>query len=690
MTNISRRSPEREEVYQRWLARVRDGENYMAVARELGVPSSTVYTWWRKAAERGLVDPHSPAAPLPQMTKRERERRRELLVRLVALRGEKIPDAARRLGISPSTAEKWLREMGLGPGKLAEELPGDPVPYAKLSEEARRGLEDFAFFRRRFLGREHHPPWASICANKLLELYYSPAEEYVVVNAPPGVGKSTLITHDFVVWLVTRERALGHEPRVLVGHRAWAKSTWYVKRLRHTFQHNRELVLAYGRFRPNEQQAPWSTEELLVEPLDWEALKEKEPTISAGSYDASLLSGRFRVVIWDDLIDKTNSATAEAREKLVAWNDNEAESRLEPGGLYVISNARYGPEDLSATVCQQVDPDDIDPETGQPRPLYKRIRFPAHDETRCNGKEHTGPWPDGCLLDPARISWARLRRFRAKDEGRYLLVWQQEDTDPTGFLAQRAWFEGGTDDRGAVVPGCFDHDRRFGQLAWPLDRQPPIASVVTVDPSSSHFWAIVHFLCYPDRIHVVHRAARRTMRAPDLLYIDELDPGGFTGLLEEWWQAAYAEGVPFTYLIVEHNASQRWLAQYPFFQRWASTRGVTLVPHTTTKNAVDPDRGVEMLRPVYQYAKVRIPYEGFEERQVADTWRKEACAWPEGQTKDLVMAHWFLVHRLDMIVQAETIRDLPERSEGLPGWAERGLPGWARPKTVDRAVRLLA
>ncbi len=344
----------------------------------------------------------------------------------------------------------------------------------------------------------------------------------------------------------------------------------------------------------------------------------------------------------------------------------------------MISNARYGPEDLSWSVCQQVDPEDIDEQTGEPRPLYKRIRFPAHDDRRCNGVEHTGPWPDGCLLDPARVSWARLRRFRAKDEGRFLLVWQQEDTDPTGFLAQRAWFEGGTDERGAIVQGCFDHDRSFGQLAWPLQRTQPLASVVSVDPSSSHYWAIIHFLIYADRVHVVHRAARRPLRAPELLYIDEFDPSGYTGLLEEWWQASHGEGVPFTYLIVEHNASQRWLAQYPFFQRWSTQRNVTLIPHVTTKNAVDPDRGVEMLRPVYQFGKVRIPYQGFEERQIGDVWRREACSWPEGQTKDLVMAHWFLVHRLDMIVQAETIREAEGLRAEVPDWALRGTPDWAR------------
>jgi hypothetical protein len=684
-----RRDPAREELYRRYLERVRDGEPYLRVAREVGIAPQTAWKWIRQAQAAGDLPAELAGGPERRVGGAERERRKDLLVRLVFVKGIPVSEAAKRVGISPRTAEDWMAEMGMRRSDLAKMVPGDPIPYEKLDSTGRRGLADFAFFRRRILGREHHPPWASVVAHKLIELYRSPQEEYVVVNAPPGVGKSTLITHDFVAWVVLGERAAGREPRVLVGHRAWSKSTWYVKRLRHTFTHNRELILTYGRCKPLDPTAPWSVEELLVEPLDWEALTEKEPTISAGSYDASLLSGRFTLVIWDDLIDKTNSATAEARRKLVEWNDNEAESRLEPGGLYVISNARYGPEDLSYTVTQQVDPTELDPESGAPRPLYKRIRFPAHDDRRCNGREHTGPWPDGCLLDPERISWARLRRFAAKDEGRYLLTWQQEDTDPAGFLAQRAWFEGGTDERGAVVPGCFDPERRFGELAWPLTDQPPLASVVTIDPSSSQFWAILHFLVYPDRIHVRHRGVRRPMQAPDVLYPDETQVGGYTGLLEDWHRVSAAEGVAFGYLIVEQNASQRWLMQYPFFQRWAASRGVVLIPHTTTRNAVDPDRGVEMLRPVYQFGKVRIPYLGYEERLLADAWRREACSWPEGQTKDLVMAHWFLVHRLDQIVAAEQVTTSDGPPAGVPSWARAPAPSWAGPRSGVEPGRML-
>lgn len=692
-------SPEREALFAQFVARINnDGANYLEAGRTLGLPDATVYSWWRRAIRRGLVDEEGPGAPLKRLTRAEREKRTELLIRLVTLQGVKVEEAARRLHIAPSTAFRMLDERGLGQGKLRELMPGDPIAWDELTKQARSYLEDFGLFRECVLGRTHNPPWALIIARQLLELYFSPDEEYVVVNACPGVGKSTLITHDFIVWWAAYVRAKGGEPTALLGHRNWQKATWYVKRVRMTWNDNATLARLYGRFRSDDKFFEWSAEELRIPLLHGVTRLEKEPTITAGSYDASLLSGRYGVVVWDDLIDKTNSATADQREKLSEWNDNEAESRLEPAGLYVVSNARFGPEDLSFTVTQQVDSEDIDEETGRARPLYKRIRMAAHDDTKCNGTEHTGPWPDGCLLDPVRVSWKRLRRQLAKNEGRYLLVWQQEDTDPAGNLAERVWFEGGRDSRGAIAPGCFDIDRTFGQLRYPLSIKAPTVSAVTVDPSSSKWWAGAHYLGYEDREHVVHRAFRRPLQAPDLLYIDEDNPGGYVGLLEEWWQAAMSEGVPFHYLIMEINAAQKWAMQYPFFMRWAASREVALIPHTTTINKTDTDRGVEMLRPIYQFGRVKIPYGGYEEKLIADQWRREACAWPEGQTTDEVMQHWFYVHRMDVLLATEIFEASEPSTAGIPEWAlERSVPGWAgaaeRPdqgRFLDRGPTLVA
>lgn len=674
--------------YERFIERILDGEFFLDVAADplIHVASGTAYSWFDKAVRSGRIDPeHSEiVGPKKRMTPPERESRKQFLRKLL-LDGKDTKTAAAVVGIALGTAEKWRAELGLATSHLHDEraaLANDPIPYAKLSKDARRGLEDFHFFREKGLGRES-PPWATELANLLLVDYRSPEDEYVVVNAPPGIGKSTLITHDFIAWVVALERALGVETSILLGHRAWQKATWYVKRLRMTLSYNETLIGWYGRFRPLDRMAAWSSEEMLVEPLEWKDRTEKEPTITAASYDGSLLSGRFRLVVWDDLIDKVNSANAEMREKVVEWNDREAESRLNQGGLYILSNARYGPEDLSYTVTQQLDEEDIDEETGEARPLYKRYVYKAHYADRCDGQNHTGPYPEGCLLDPTKVSWKRCRRQLSKSERLFELVYQQEDVDKIGGLAQKVWFTGGIDERGAISPGCFDYERSFGQLLYPLDTtsteigRRPLVSAVSIDPSSSKYWAIGHWLGYEDHVHVLHRGIRRRLQAPDILYIDEQHPGEYVGILEEWWQASLAQGVAFTYLIPEVNAAQKWMLQYPFFTRWAQSRGVAIIPHTTTINKTDRDRGVEMNRDIYQFGKVHLPHRGYQEELFSEQFRREACAWPDGQYSDLPMMHWFYTHRMDMLIAAEMFDSGSMQDDRTPAWAQVTAPAWA-------------
>jgi hypothetical protein len=661
------------------LARVSDGEEYTEVARDLEVAYSTAYNWVNRA---GLFDEdnrHTTAGRGPEATAKWR--------RFLTLLADGWPKshAALEVQISETTATRWAREAGLQGHRVeGANRPPDPKPFVKLPDLAKRAVEHPEVMAREYLGlADSWAPWMSMTLERLLELYHSPRDEYVCLNAHPGSGKTTVVTYAFCAWAGIRERALGEEPTFSLGHDVEAKAKNYVKRLRTLFTHNSKLINDFGRFRPESNIAPWSASELLIEPLEWQALREKEPTYTAQAYRGSVLSGRYRIVIWDDLVSRENSRTKDQREELERWLVQEAENRLNAGGLFALSNARYGPEDLSHYVLSQVDVEEIDFE-GEPRPLYTHIAFPAHDDSRCKGTEHDGPWPDGCLLNPKLASWRRLRHFMVQSEDRYRLVWQQEDTDVKGFLAERTWFDGGVDRHGVRRIGCLDMDRRFGQV--PEGRDSAFISAVTVDPSSSHFWAIEHWLVYGDGAQVLLRGMRRVLKAPDLLYTAI---GGWQGILEDWWIAH-----PFTYLIVEHNAAQKHMLQYPFFSEWCAARGVTLVPHTTTINRTDPDLGVEMLAPIYREGLARLPYAGVEEKVFADAFRREACAWPEGSTTDLVMAHWFLNHRLrNLLAFGPIVAPGETMAPDAPEWIDHGVPSWAAermgPPARDRGLKVL-
>lgn len=664
------------------LDRVREGEDYKAVGDEMKVPRSTAYAWVKAA---GLFT-GEPRHTHPVKTDPEWAAKKRDFLGLVA-EGMPVKHAALQLEISQTTATRWKDEAGIkAPGKRTLKSSHAPIPYDDLEWSAKKACEDFAYYSSYFLGMEW-PPWAVIAANTLLEKYHSPEDEYVVMNVGPGFGKTTLVTYAFASWIAARERAMGSEPRASLGHASWNKATWYAKRLRTTWTYNEKLIKAFGRFKPESNLAPWSVEELLVEPLKWEALREKEPTVTAQSYEGSILSGRYGLIIWDDLIDKRNSSTAEGREKLADWWERDAEGRLEPGGLLVLSNARFGPEDLSWQVRQTFDYDNIgDPnDEGPPRQLYTQIAFPSHAERDCNAATtggHTGPWPNGCLLDPERGSWKRLSHFLVKNEGRFRLVWQQEDTDPMGFLAERIWFEGGTDVRGVDHKPCFNYTRKMGDL--PEREDSPLLSLMSIDPSSSHYWALEHWLVYPDEQQVLLRGERSILKVHELLY--EPSAGVYTGKLESYWQAALSKGVPYTFLVYEMNI-QKALPEMPYFNDWAASRGIVHLPHTTTRNKTDPDSGVEMLGQLYRAAKVDLPYDGVDARIFSDQFRREACAWPEGATDDLIMCHWFPNHKLaNLILSVQGWSDENDY-DATPSWATRGTPTWAQSRLGGARLR---
>jgi predicted NACHT family NTPase len=107
------------------------------------------------------------------------------------------------------------------------ELP-PVIPYERLSERAKKGWDDFDFFRRTYLGRVPSP-WQVDAAYKIVEYLESEEKQFLVLNCPPGAGKSTLF-HDVAVWCIVRNRAI----RVLIGSISQTLAKMYSRRIRET------------------------------------------------------------------------------------------------------------------------------------------------------------------------------------------------------------------------------------------------------------------------------------------------------------------------------------------------------------------------------------------------------------------------------------------------------------------------
>jgi hypothetical protein len=518
-------------------------------------------------------------------------------------------------------------------------------------------LQDFGRFRARYFKRLA-TPWQEDAANKLLEYLEKPEKSYVVVNAPPGSGKSTLFTHDIPAWLAARNPHI----RCLIGSRTERQAAQYTGRLRRTFGNERSaFVSELGPFRPLQRDL-WRNSEFIIAVPEEEVNDEKEPTFAAYGQDSGFLGGRYDFVIWDDLVDYRNAKSAEARDTLVNWYETEAITRLEPHGLFVLQGQRIGPDDLYRYSLDLTDGSEED------KPLFEHIVYRAHYEDRCEDLHsvEAPSWPEGCLLDPIRLPWRELRAKNRNQLERFLVLYQQEDLDPDTSLVQHMWLEGGIGKDGTLHPGCWDEDRSLQEVPRGIDLGQCVA-VATVDPSAARHWALELWFYHPDSdTRWLVDFYRGPLTAPG--FLDRVD-GKFEGFLEEWQQWSISVGLPIQTWVVESNTTQRFLLQYKHAQDWIAQHGVNLVPHQTTQRRHDPEYGVQSIAPHFKYGRVRLPGRS---HQAIKPFTDELTRWPNGRTEDTVMACWFFeIYRPQIINPAQAHIQF-----WRPSWsrsAQRGL-----------------
>jgi len=603
--------------------------------------------------------------------------------------GHRKSDAAKLIGINIKTADAWVTDVKNSTGLHYQERKqvmnmSGPIPFGKLKSEAHKARKDFAYFRRRYFGRISSP-WQEDAGYKFAEYLESPHREYVVLNCPPGAGKSTIM-HDVEAWLTIRNRAI----RGLLGSSTQRNAVKYSHRLRRTFERRTPvrgetdqvaagrafdaeatLIGDFGRFEPDNTDL-WRSEEFVVAQLSDVAIDEKEPTWAAYGLDVDYLGQRVDIAIWDDVATVKSMRTAEAVEKLYGKWDDEAETRIEPGGALFLIGQRLAANDLyrycinkpagvvdDEEVVDEPEFDLIEPEGNNYARKYHHIKYPAHFEDLCqhNHKIATAkPWPDGCLLDPVRLPWRELSALSSHRSEKFRVVYQQEDLDPNSVLVPRLWITGGRDpDTGEDFPGCYDKDRALAEVPKGLGGE--VLSIVTSDPSPTQFWVTQWWLYHPaSEQRFLMDLERTKMDASDFLDWSYND-NRFTGLLESWWERSVKKGKPITHLIVERNAAQRFLLQFDHFKRWQALRQVSLYPHDTTSNKSDDDYGVQTIAPHYRYGRIRLPYRAHGDMgfKISRFLVEEVCQWPDGTTDDCVMAHWFLEWWIPKIVTPDIV-----------------------------------
>jgi hypothetical protein len=578
--------------------------------------------------------------------------------------------AAEKAGFSVATARRLEKNSVASHTASREELRteranaklGGPKRYEQLSNEAKRAFNDFGYFQKRYFGRIA-TPWQVEAAEQIVQWLETPDKEYVVINCPPGAGKTTTFSHDIPAWLTVRNR----EIRGMLGHSVAREVKKNLGRLKRTFESTipftadsediergiavdaeSTLALDFGRFKPTNKDV-WNQESLLV--MQYEDIgttAEKEYTWQAYGIDSGFIGTRCDFVIWDDLVDPSKLRTAEAKEKLEEFYDDVCETRLEPGGLLVLMGQRISSDDLYRYNLEKTLPvDDEDElletisseelELLRDRKKYHHIKFKAHYPDKCSEGSHKRNatyYPDGCLLDPRRLSWRDLSGRIANGAEKFEIIYQQEDVQTTSFVKEE-WIYGN-----GGYAGCVDRNRNFWQ--FPTHLNPATCIVVaTADPSPTNFWAVELWVYHPEsEMRYLIAIERKKMEAPEFLDWDYRE-NKFTGLMEEWQERASQAGWFIPTWIVEQNAAQRFLLQYDHMHRWRAKWGVRVIPHSTGANKADANYGVYTLAPHYEFGRVRIPYTDLAKTD-AIKLISEIKNYPNGRTDDTVMAQWFL------------------------------------------------
>lgn len=621
--------------------------------------------------------------------------------------------AAQESAISYASALRYMKslqaETSLATVNASQKAHSDfgihrAIPYGQLSPQARRAYNDIEFFAERYFGFVLLP-WHKEAVEKIRALYESTEREYVVINCPPGSGKTTFFCKVVPLWLTIRDRSL----RGLLGSSTFNKGVKLSDALR------RELVRKipikpesslikngvavnatstlptdFGAFKPNIGKEVWRREEFVVIQDNEVDISEKEPTWQAFGYGSDLIGNRVDFMIWDDLFELRSMKGAESREDLKQWWDSTIESRLEPGGLLILEGQRLHPDDIYRYCLDKTVPIDLDDEPpadlfietlsateiaelAQERQaqnaaragsakLYSHISFKAHYDDRCGDfithSPKAKPYPDGCLLYPARLSWRFLAPKRLADPHVWATVYQQEDATKEAQIFQPIWINGGTGQDGIDYPGCWDNDRGVGEI--PPDLKAPIYSVATADPSVTNFWSIQWWLVQPEtEQRWLIDIYNKRLRSEDFLNY-QLSTGEYTGLMDDWQQRSVDSGHPITHWIVERNAAQKWLLAHDYGLTWMRKNNVQIVEHYTTRNKADPAYGVEAILPnVYRLGKARWPGKArfAMSRFYNELIRYNPDPGVQNGTDDNIMANWFLewnmryIHSPQIILQ---------------------------------------
>ena len=164
---------------------------------------------------------------------------------------------------------------------------------------------------------------------------------YLMVIVGPGSGKSLLLTEIFPAW------SLGHDPTLtIMGVSAGEKLIQgFMRSVMEIIKWSPVWKAIFPKVRPDES-AGWSTDNGMF--VTGRSIGNSDASYAAFGLDSKVLTGKHaKLLLFDDLHDKDNSASEDQCAKVWDTYNNTLIGRADPGGArFIVAGRRWGKLDV--------------------------------------------------------------------------------------------------------------------------------------------------------------------------------------------------------------------------------------------------------------------------------------------------------------------------------------------------------
>lgn len=553
-------------------------------------------------------------------------RRKERMLALYT-QGYSVRDLCQMVGVSEATwkyykaTDEWF--------KAETQMVTDRRGRAKQQLPADISFEDFSIkYLKQKLFR-HQLQWVDLIEGREprdvhpSQRYEKGDPDFIVVNTPPGHGKSTTLTMNYVAYKIVTQPAF----RVVIVSKTETMAKKFLQgvKRRLTSLYYRELIRDYAPVEGFEAAADMWSNSMIYLPHDEGG--EKDPTVQALGIGQQIYGARADLIILDDCEDLRNVNEV---EKHVEWVQQEVMTRDAP---IICIGTRVGSIDMYTELLNPKRYEDDES-------IWTYLSQPVLLETAENPKDWVTLWPKSNQPhsrnpgeqdeDGLWPKWTgeRLNKLRKGMSPRmWSLVYMQAKVDEDAIFPQEA------------VTGCQNRARHVGPLynnpqmglEYDLGRHFVIAGL---DPASAAgFTAIVVLSVDKDsgkRYVLDVKNAQLTPERMRTLIREVTERYG----VNEWR--------------VERNSFQSFLTQDREINQYMAARGVRFSEHQTTGNKWDPAWGVASMSGLFHgwqdgHAMIELP--GNKTTEGVRTFIEQLVTWhpdhPKTQRTDTVMALWF-------------------------------------------------